>query len=136
MEVIAYVSGYTKGNTTAGILLRHGGDYHLNILDLGNVTKNVAELIAIEYAILAVNRDIDQIIININTSNAYTYGMFQKNEDEWNNTPKKNTELIDNIRGLLNSCEDFTVKLCRSEKHISQLTELQKRKSALVSESA
>lgn len=127
MKVVAYINGYSsgrsKGDAAFSVYLRGGSDTHKNLVPIKEATINEAELYALNYALSSVLVDKEEVEFVVHTSNPYVYGMFQKTEEKWNNTPRKNVELIESLRSLAESFSSFNLKLDRKSKTIKKAAE-------------
>jgi len=127
IAVVAYISGYSSGrkhdDAAFSVYLRGLEDSHRNLITLKESTMNEAELHALHYALSAVSADRQNIKLSVMSASPYVYGMFQKAEDKWNNVPKKNSELIEEIRTMSDEFGDFQLKLDRKSSAIKKVVE-------------
>ncbi len=130
MKVTAYINGYSSGrastDATFTITMRSKNGSHQNTIPVKNSSINEAELYALQYVVNAIDMDLNEIELTINTSNAYVYGMFHYADDTWTNKPKRNSTLIKEIRSLLEEVESFTMKMDRHSKTMKMLSKRSK----------
>ena len=134
MKIDIWVSSFGAAKdteATVAVLVRRGADHHFNIIDLNQLTKNEAELIGIQYALVALATPMNELELKISTNNPYAYGMFQMAEGEWHNKPKKNIEIIASIRDLLSKCSTFEVNLQRSNEFIDKMSNIQRKRRSV-----
>ena len=101
-----YTDGACRGNpgpAGAGVLLKYNKHSKEISEYIGHATNNVAELTAIKIGLETLKDNTKPIIIY--SDSAYCIGLFTK---DWN--PKKNLELISEIKELLKRFNDVTFK--------------------------
>jgi len=88
------------------VVVRDGEKQDNYVYDVSeNYTLNQIELLAIKFAIMGVGSEQPA---TITTASNYVSDMLEKNIQGWVKTPKSNTELIEEIRALL---DDSSVQL-------------------------
>ena len=99
-----YVDGSCRGNKNGGIgiiWIRNEEKVFEYSKGFRNVTNNIMELTAIEFALASINKPIDSL--EIISDSEYALGcIFDKS---WN--PKKNVKLINKIKEILNSTQSL-----------------------------
>jgi ribonuclease HI len=72
----------------------------------GDYTMNQVELLAVKFAILGAKPPLSVGTMTISTPNQYVADMLEQGDDgKWIKTAKSNKELVEEIRGLLQSRE-------------------------------
>jgi len=129
MKITAYISGYSAGKekeAAFAVKLECEEGQHKNAVPLGSVSKNEAEIQGFRYALSSITLEPNEVDIIIKTSNPYAYGMFQQTDGKWNNIPKKNAHLIEDVRNQLSKIREFKVTMVKKDKTISSLTKMAK----------
>jgi ribonuclease HI len=107
-QIHVYTDGACSGNpgpAGIGIVLNYNS-YKKEISKyIGNATNNIAELTAIKVGLEAIKPLYRTTPVIIYTDSAYCHGLFTK---DWN--PKKNIELIMDIRSLIVQFSDIEFK--------------------------
>lgn len=101
--IIIYTDGASSGNpgpSGIGILLKYGNHEKEISEFIGNSTNNIAELKAIERALSEIKRH--DLPVRLFTDSGYSLGLLTKG---WK--PKKNVEIVENIKRLIHKFNDL-----------------------------
>jgi ribonuclease HI len=107
-EIHVFTDGACSGNpgpAGVGVVLYYNEHKKEISKFIGNATNNIAELTAIKIGLEAIKSTYRNLPVIIYTDSAYCHGLFTK---DWN--PKKNIELIMDIRSLIVQFSDIEFK--------------------------
>jgi len=124
MKVRAYLGSFVGKSHNAFSVVAEGSygeetpTVYAKTVYLRDVTTNLADLLALKYAILMVAEDPAEVDFLCSTSSAYLYGMFSKVDGEWDKDPKANIEMIEEIRQMTEDFQSFFVKVDKKHQNV------------------
>jgi ribonuclease HI len=125
-NIQTYVDGKTFGKNGSGfaVILISKTNKWKRSFAYGNFTGNHVSLLAVKFAILSVAEFYRKNKIDIFIKNKYVRDMFEKDDNgNWSKLPRKNEDLITEIRNLMTSNINLQ-KPDDNDENISECTKL------------